>query len=262
MADGDLLSWHHQKFAATYFGMSLAQVEGIALDIGLLPARYQRNRKTISVKDQARLFHSHVGVIGCGGLGGYIIEELTRIGVGRITGLDPDVFEEHNLNRQLYSTPDNLGKPKVEAAAERVKHKNPAVTFVARKVAFSKLNGFDLLQGVDLIVDALDNIQVRLDLAEVSAELDVPLVHGAIGGWYGHIATQFPGESTLRKIYSRSLQSKGIETGLGNPSFTPAVVASLQVSEACKILTGHGTTLSNRKLHINLLDMEMEEIRY
>lgn len=262
MADGDLLSWHHQKFASTYFGMSLAQVEGIALDIGLLPARYQRNRKTISVKDQARLFRSHVAVIGCGGLGGYIIEELTRIGVGRITGLDPDVFEEHNLNRQLYSTPENLGKAKVEAAAERVKIINPAVTFTAKKVAFSKLNGFDLLQGVNLIIDALDNIQVRLDLAEVSAELDVPLVHGAIGGWYGHIATQFPGESTLRKIYSRSVQSKGIETGLGNPSFTPAVVASLQVSEACKILTGHGTPLSNRKLHINLLDMEMEEIRY
>jgi molybdopterin/thiamine biosynthesis adenylyltransferase len=262
MADGDLLSWHHQRFAANYFGITVAQVERIALDIGLLPARYQRNRKTLSVKDQAKMFRSHVGIIGCGGLGGYVIEELARIGVGRITGIDPDVFEEHNLNRQLYSTPENLGRAKVEAAQERVSNINPAVTFVPKKVAFSKLNGFDLLQGADVVVDALDNISVRMELAEVCAELDVPMVHGAIGGWYGHVATQFPGENTLRKIYSRSIQSKGIETGLGNPSFTPAVVASLQVSEVCKILIGHGTTLSNRKLHINLLDMEMEEIRY
>jgi molybdopterin/thiamine biosynthesis adenylyltransferase len=262
MAEGDLISWHHQKFAANYFGMTLAQVERIVLEIGLLPARYQRNRKTLSVKDQAKLFRSHVAVIGCGGLGGYVIEELARIGVGRITGVDPDVFEEHNLNRQLYSTPENLGRPKVEAAWERVSKINPAVTFIPQKVAFSKLNGFDLLQGSDVVVDALDNISVRMELAEISAELDAPMVHGAIGGWYGHVATQFPGENTLRKIYGRSIQSKGIEIGLGNPSFTPAVVASLEVSEVCKILLGHGTTLSNRKLHINLLDMEMEEIRY
>jgi molybdopterin/thiamine biosynthesis adenylyltransferase len=262
MADGDLISWHHQRFAANYFNMTLAQVERIVLDIGILPARYQRNRKTISIKEQAKLFRSHVAVVGCGGLGGYVIEELARIGVGRITGIDPDVFEEHNLNRQLYSTPENLGRPKVEAAHERVSKINPAVTFIPQKVAFSKLNGFDLLQGVDVVVDALDTIPVRMELAEISAELDAPMVHGAIGGWYGHVATQFPGEDILRKIYSRSIQSKGIETGLGNPSFTPAVVASLEVSEVCKILIGHGTTLNNRKLHINLLDMEMEEIRY
>ena len=262
LADDDLLSWHHQTFAAKYFTMSLAQVERIALEMGLLPARYQRNRKTISVKDQLSLFRSHVAVIGCGGLGGYVIEELTRLGVGRITGIDPDIFEEHNLNRQLYSTPENLGKPKVEAAAARVAKINPAVTFVPVRVAFSKLNGFELLQGVDLVIDALDSIPVRLELAEISAELNAPMVHGAIGGWYGQVVTQFPGENTLRKIYNRSLQSKGIEKGLGNPSFTPAVVASMQVAEACKILIGHGTPLNNRKLHINLLDMEVEEIRY
>src|SRR5512136_1109406 len=115
LSDGDLLSWHHQTFAATYFNMTFAQVERIALEIGLLPARYQRNRNTISVKEQLRLFRAHVAVIGCGGLGGYVIEELARLGVGRITAIDPDVFEEHNLNRQLFSSPENLGKPKVEA---------------------------------------------------------------------------------------------------------------------------------------------------
>jgi molybdopterin/thiamine biosynthesis adenylyltransferase len=88
------------------------------------------------------------------------------------------------------------------------------------------------------------------------------MVHGAIGGWYGQIATQFPGEDTLQKIYNRSANGTGVEKGLGNPSFTPAVIASLQVAEVCKIIIGQGTTLTKRKLHINLLDMEFVEIQY
>jgi len=261
-AEGDLLPWKHHVFAADHFGLTMGQVEKLALEAGLLPSRYQRNRKTISVKDQLRLFQTHVAVIGCGGLGCYIVEELTRLGVGRITAVDPDVFEEHNLNRQLYSTPSMLGQPKVEAARKRVEEINPAVTLLPLKCAFSKLNGADILQHVDIAVDALDSIPVRLELAEVSTELKIPMVHGAIGGWYGQVATQFPGEDTLRKIYNRSPNGTGVEKGLGNPSFTPAVIASLQVAEVCKIIIGQGTTLTRRKLHINLLDMEFVDIQY
>jgi molybdopterin/thiamine biosynthesis adenylyltransferase len=261
-AEGDLLPWRHHVFASTHFGLSMGQVERIALESGLLPARYQRNRKTISISQQLRIFNGTVAVVGCGGLGGYIIEQLARLGVGRLTAIDPDVFEEHNLNRQLYSTPAMLGRPKVEAAHHRVREINPAVTLDPIKCAFSKTNGFDILQGSDVIVDALDSIPVRLELAEVSNELNVPLVHGAIGGWYGQVATQFPGDQTLRKIYNRASNSKGVEKGLGNPSFTPAVIASLEVAEVCKILIGQGQPLSKRKLHINLLDMEIIELPY
>jgi len=261
-AEGDLLPWHHQVFASNHFGLSMGQVERIALEADLLPSRYQRNRKMLSIKQQLLLCRAHVAVIGCGGLGGYVIEQLARLGVGRITAVDPDVFEEHNLNRQLYSSPRMLGQPKVEAARLRVGEINPAVTLIPLKCAFSKTNGFDILQDTDVIVDALDSITVRLELSEISAELNVPLVHGAIGGWYGQIATQFPGENTLRKIYNRSSDGKGVEKGLGNPSFTPAVVASLEVAEVCKIVIGQGSPLSRRKLHINLLDMEVVEIQY
>ncbi len=259
-ADGDLLPWKHHSFASNHFGLTIGQVERLALEMGLLPARYQRNRKTISVTEQMRLFQAHVAVIGCGGLGGYVIEELARLGVGLITAVDPDVFEEHNLNRQLYSTPAMLGRPKVEAALKRVSEINPAVTLISHKCAFSKVNGFELLEDADVVVDALDSITVRLELAELCAEVNAPLVHGAIGGWYGQIATQFPGEDILRRIYNRAVDGKGVEKGLGNPSFTPAVIASLQVAEVCKIIVGLGKPLSNRKLHINLLDMEIIEI--
>src|SRR5512147_2658552 len=92
------------------------EVEAASFKANLLPARYRRNRKTLSIDQQSTLFNARAAVIGCGGLGGYVIEELARLGVGTITAVDPDVFEEHNLNRQLYSSPALLGQPKAEAA--------------------------------------------------------------------------------------------------------------------------------------------------
>jgi molybdopterin/thiamine biosynthesis adenylyltransferase len=257
-----MLPWTAHCAAVKLFGVSHAAVEGLALENGLFPARYQRNRQMISCEEQARLFSSRVAVIGCGGLGGYIIEELARLGVGELVAIDPDVFEEHNLNRQILSSTENLGQDKVAAARERVARINPAVTVTAIKDAFGLANGHELLAGASVAVDALDSISYRLELAQVSADLGIPMVHGAIGGWYGHVATQFPGEGTVQGIYRNWVAGKGIEQQLGNPSFTPAVVASLQVAEVCKVLLGKGELLRGRKLSIDLLEMEVHEIPY
>jgi molybdopterin/thiamine biosynthesis adenylyltransferase len=256
-AEGQLLSWKYQLEAAERFGATLAQVEEVALERSILPARYQRNRRAMSVSDQLTLFRSRVAVIGCGGLGGYIVEELARLGVGRIVVIDPDVFEEHNLNRQLFSSPANLGHAKVEAAVKRINEINPAVTLVPIQKAFARENGTELIGGCQVAVDALDSIQVRLELADVCTELKIPLVHGAIAGWFGHVATQFPGDDTLQTIYRTWNAGKGIEETLGNPSFTPAVVASLEVAEVCKLLLKQGTPLRGRQLMIDLFSMEM-----
>ena len=222
-AVGDLLAWDYQVEASRHFGLTIAAVEVAILESGLLPARYQRNRRTITQSGQRELFGSRVAVIGCGGLGGYVIEELARLGVGTIVAIDPDVFEEHNLNRQLLSTPANLGRAKVEAALRRVGEINPAVTLHPVENAFGPDNGAELLAGCRVVVDALDSIQVRLELAEACSVLNIPLVHGAIAGWSAHVATQFPGENTLQTIYSSWKEGEGVEQSWGNPSFTPAV---------------------------------------
>jgi molybdopterin/thiamine biosynthesis adenylyltransferase len=259
-AEGDLISWSCQGDAATWFGLTLAEAEEAILEQGLLPARYQRNRETIAVRGQLELFRSRVAVIGCGGLGGYVIEELARLGVGQIVAIDPDIFEEHNLNRQLLSTPQTLGQAKVQAAAERVALINPAVTLIPARVALGPGNGHELLRGATVAVDALDSIPVRLELSGICNDLTIPLVHGAIGGWYGHVSTQYPGEQSVEMIYSSWTEGKGAEKRLGNPSFTPAVVASLQVAEVCKIILEEGEPLRRRKLAIDLLSMEFHDI--
>lgn len=259
-AAGDFISWQQQQQAAKKFQRTLAEVETVILQMGLLPARYQRNQQMISTAEQLKLFRSKVAVVGAGGLGGYILEQLARLGVGQIVSIDDDVFEENNLNRQLLATPANLGRAKVEAAAERIAEINPAVTLTPVQELFSLANGYSLLEGADCVVDAVDNVTARLELAEVCRALKIPLVHGAIAGWYGHVATVFPEDDSLSIIYRHWTGGKGVEQQLGNPSFTPAVAASLEVGEVCKILLGQGRLLRNRQLTFNLLDMEVDEI--
>jgi molybdopterin/thiamine biosynthesis adenylyltransferase len=259
-AQGDLLPWSAEVDVARQCGLSLGRTEELALEAGLFPARYERNRKTLSAEDQLVLLRSKVAVVGCGGLGGYVIEELARLGVGSLTVIDPDVFEEHNLNRQILSSWEVLGCPKVEVAARRVASINPAVVLAPLWSAFSKVEASGQIGGVHVVLDALDDIRTRLDLAEACEDLSLPLVHGTIAGWYGQVTTQMPGSKTLLNMYGGCREPKGVEQELGNPSFTPAVVASLQAAEVCKVLLGKGKPLARRVLTVNLLDMTFEEI--
>ena len=218
----DLLSWSSQVGAAAQFGLSVAEVEQAALQAGILLARYQRNRRTISIENQLALFRSRVAVLGCGGLGGYVVEQLARLGVGSIIAVDPDVFEEHNLNRQLLSSIAWLGKSKAQAAFERVSEINPAVTVIAKEVAYTAENGHELLQGAQVVVDALDSIPTRIALGQTCLELNVPLVHGAIAGWYGQVTTQFPGETFFRRSMGRGREPRARRRSLAiHPSPLP-----------------------------------------
>ena len=90
--------------------------------------RHSRNIPALSVEDMEKLSRSTVLVVGCGGLGGNIIEHLARAGVGSIIAVDGDVFEESNLNRQILSTAENIGTSKALAAAGRVHAIDPAVS--------------------------------------------------------------------------------------------------------------------------------------
>lgn len=259
-SEGLLLPWQRQLAASVQFGLTISEIEKTALENGLLPARYQRNLQTISCEQQLRLFCSRVVVVGCGGLGGYVVEELSRLGIGNIVVIDPDVFVENNLNRQLFSNLHNIGKSKVEEAVERIRAINPAVVVTPVMKAFSPENGRELLHGVDVAVDALDSVAVRLELAELSADLKIPLVHGSIGGYFGQLVTQLPGDDTLQRIFRNWKEGKGVEEHLGNPAFMPAVVASLEVAEVCKIILGQGTLMRRRTLVIDLLHMEFSEV--
>lgn len=213
--------------------------------------RYLRNMTLLSPEENDRLKTFRVCVIGCGGLGGYNIEMLGRLGVGQITAVDGDLFEPTNLNRQLLADETTLGHSKALAAQERMQKVNPLVRVIAVAERLTAANGRSILQGHDLIIDALDNLQTRFLLQDLARELAIPLIHGAVAGWYGKVTTIFPGDDTLTRLY-RHKDHPGLEQNLGTPSFTPAMVAAIQVSEAVKVLLNKGKPLRHQLLYIDL----------
>jgi molybdopterin/thiamine biosynthesis adenylyltransferase len=149
--------------------------------------------------------------------------------------VDTDRFEITNLNRQLLSDHTSIGLPKVETARKRVAVVNGAVEFIGHQMRVEDLPEA-AYEGVELIFDCLDQVPSRLHLEEAGTRLNIPIVHGAIGGWYGQVALVAPASRMLTALYGT--REAGIEKNLGNPPFTPAVIASLMVTEGVKVLLG------------------------
>ena len=217
--------------------------------------RYIRNLGALTEEECALLRTKTVFVAGCGGLGGYLIEMLLRIGVGEIRAADGDVFEASNLNRQLLSSPLSLGQSKTEAAAARAALVNPDVRFVAVPQFVAEENAAELIRGCDAVLDALDNIQARRILARACAEAGIPMIHGAICGWSAQAAVVMPGDDLIDRIYPEGARLNS-KTSL---SFTPPFCAALQTALCTRLLTGRPLEIGH--LYIaDLLDMEMESI--
>lgn len=223
--------------------------------------RYLKNMEALSAKEMERLNNSNVCVVGCGGLGGYIIEMLGRIGIGHITAIDYDIFDETNLNRQLVCHTQNIGLSKSEETRKRMKLVNPHINVKVKNIMLNKSNSLSLLKDHDVIVDALDNIKTRKIVQLSASQLDIPMVHGAIGGFYGQVTTIFPKDNTLNFLYPKDNKfDKGIEKDLGNPSFIPPLIASIEVSEVIKILINRGELLRKKVLLVDLLENKFDLI--
>ena len=252
-----ILTWDKQVALAEKTGLSLAQIENAAYDSGIVPLRYKRNLDALSLVEQALLLNSRVTVVGCGGLGGWALQELARVGVGTICAWDYDSFEESNLNRQNLAYFSDIGQPKVDVAALVLKSINPAVEFIGLKRRFVGEPDEGLLAGTRVVIDALDNAGSRLALAAVCRKLDLPLIHGAVHGWGGQLCTQFPEDNNIEKIYENYYVNQRSTTP-SVLSFVPAALASLQVAEAVKVILGRGEILRNRLLILNMLDMDID----
>jgi molybdopterin/thiamine biosynthesis adenylyltransferase len=234
-------------------GLSRREAEVAALRERLLPGRYVRSLGTVGWDGQIALLQSTVGIVGAGGLGGWIIEGLARMGVGRLIIIDSDVFEENNLNRQAFCTEDNLGRPKVQAAHQRVAEVNAAVDVEVHQVRVSTVEMMaQLLRGSQVLVDALDALPTRLALQRAAQQLSVPLVHGAIAGYVGQVMTIFPEDPGLMGLYGNGpVPEHGIEVQWGNPAATPMMVSAWQIQEVVKLLTGRGEPLRRRMLFMD-----------
>jgi len=258
----DMISVAGVTAVARQAGVSPRDVELVALSAHILPARYARNFGTLGWDGQERLLRSTAAIVGAGGLGGWIVEGLARMGVGHLIVIDGDVFEDNNLNRQALCWESNLGRPKVEAAAERVAQVNAGVRVTALRVWATAENLPDLLRGAGVVIDALDKLPTRMVLQDVCQTLGVPLVHGAIGGYIGQVTTIFPGDPGLRALYSEdALPERGAEVEWGNPAGTPMMIAAWEIQEAIKVLAGRGEPLRRVLLFMDAESGTVERFR-
>ena len=250
--DLSLLSINAVRRLAEELDLSPREVEIRALEERILPARYLRSLGTVGWEGQIRLLKATVAIVGLGGLGGNVVEGLVRAGIGRLIIIDGDSFVEHNLNRQILSTEANLGASKVEVAKGRVAEINSAVEVVARPVEATAENLPQLLEGAEVVVDALDRLPTRLMLQDAAQSLGIPMVHGAIAGMVGQVMTILPGDEGLYALYGRGeVPERGIEAQQGCPTATPMMIAAWQVQEVVKILLDKGELLRYRMLFID-----------
>lgn len=225
--------------------------------------RYGRNKRALSDRECRALLECKVAVIGCGGLGGYVAEHLARVGVGSLRLVDADVFDETNLNRQLFCTESALGRAKVEVAAKRLAKVNSEVQVETFNTLLTSENAFDLIAGCQCALDCLDNVAARFQLARACQEAGIPVVYGAIAGWFGQVCTVFPGDVSFVTLYGAHEDGgggEGVQETEGNLPFTAGAIASFQAAEAVKVLIGRQDILRNRLLMIDLQFGSVEEM--
>ena len=220
--------------------------------------RYVKNMDAFSRDQIESCLKKQVAVVGCGGLGGYVISALARFGVGKLILVDGDVFSISNLNRQLFCTTETLGENKAVSAMEALEKINPDVKVTAITENLGCNNAGEVLTGSDAVVDCLDNIPSRLLLYRVCSALGIPLVHGAIDGFFGQVSVIYPGDNTLAELYPD--ESAGSSDSQGNPGFTPMLIAAIQAAETIKLLTGVLRRTERQLIAADLLRMEFDTI--
>lgn len=217
--------------------------------------RYERNIPALTEAECALLRQKRVLVVGCGGLGGHILDQLSRIGIGALRVVDGDVFEASNLNRQLLSKVDLLGVSKAKAAADHIARVNPDVSVEAVECFLTEDNAAQLLTGCDVVLDALDNIPSRRILAAACEKANIPYVYGAIQGWVAQAAVSMPGDRLIDRLYPKEIEiwDKSVL------SFTPALCASMQTALCVKLLTGRAVE-TGKIYYFDILNQEFVTI--
>ena len=137
---------------------------------------FVRNKALFGEKACEKLKNSHVLIFGVGGVGGAAAEGVCRAGIGKLTLVDPDKFDSSNLNRQIFSDFENVGKDKVFEAQSRLKKINPEIEVVPLKVFWEKGGDESIFEGVDFVVDAIDTVPSKLDIIRICSEKNIPVI--------------------------------------------------------------------------------------
>ena len=227
--------------------------------------RYSRQimLEEIGFVGMEKLRRAKICVVGVGGIGNPIVTQLAAMGVGKLKIVDRDVVEISNLHRQhLYNEAD-IGKVKVEVAAERLKKINHHVQIEAVPLSITRYTAESIVKGMDIIIDALDTVDARYALNDACIKYNIPFIYAGALGMLGSVCTILPNKSACLRCMFPSLAEEDMPT-CSTEGVHPSIlylVAGIQVSEAVKIVTGQQPTLVNKLLYIDLNELSFDKIQ-
>jgi adenylyltransferase/sulfurtransferase len=230
-------------------------------------ARYQRHLHLpeVGLEGQRKLLDSSVLLVGAGGLGSPAALYLGAAGVGTLGLVDFDRVDASNLQRQVLYTTSDVGRPKLEVAAERLHALNPDIRVRTHDAKLEASNAQDILSGYDVVVDGTDTFPSRYLTNDVCVWLGTPLVYGSIMRFEGQVSVFDPkgGAPCYRCLFAEppppELAPNCAEAGV--LGVLPGVIGTLQATEALKLLLGRGEALRGRLLVYDALAMEFREFR-
>lgn len=228
-------------------------------------ARYARHLllPEIGESGQRRLSHARVLIVGAGGLGSVTATYLAAAGVGTIGLIDDDVVDVSNLQRQVIHTTGDIGRAKVDSAADRLAGLNPLVTVVRHRERLTADNARDLVAAYDLVVDGADNFGTRYVVGDACALTGRPHVWGSIHRFDGQVAVWWPPQGPCYRCVFPQPPPPGTVPSCGEAGVLGSLCASIgsvQATEAVKVLTGIGQPLIGRLLVHDALAMEWSTV--
>ena len=227
--------------------------------------RYSRQvmLEGIGYDGQVRLRGARACIVGAGGLGHPIAARLVGMGVGRVRLVDRDTVELSNLHRQALFTEADVGRVKVEAAAERLRAMNSDVEVEAVAASVNDSNAASIVAGCDVVIDALDSVAARYALNRACVAAGIPFVSGAAVGTAGQALTIVPERTACYHCVFPSLDEDEMPTcsieGV-NPAVL-SIVGGIEASEAARVLVGKEPALSGRILHVDIDTMGFSSTR-
>ena len=228
--------------------------------------RYSRHviMDEVGPEGQARLLDGSVLVVGAGGLGSPAIQYLAAAGVGRLGIVDDDVVERSNLQRQIVHGDADVGRPKVESAAEYVAGLNPDVDVETHETRLTTETVADVVDGHDVVLDASDNFATRYLVNDHCALTGTPLSHGAIYRFEGQVTTfANDGEGPCYRCIFPEAPEPGTVPDCattGVLGVLPGTVGCIQATEVVKTLLGSGDPLHGRLLMYDAMGMTFETV--
>ncbi len=227
--------------------------------------RYSRQvmLEEIGFEGMEKIRSAKVCIVGAGGIGNPVITQLTAMGVGKIRIVDRDVIEVTNLHRQHLYTDDDIGRVKVEAAAERLRRLNPTVEIEPVPTSVTKYTAGGIVKDFDIVIDALDSVDARYALNDACIKHNIPLIYAGAIGVTGSVCTILPNKSACLRCMFPELnedEMPACSTEGVHPSIL-YLVAGIQVSEAVKIIIGKEPTLVNKLLYIDLNELSFDRIQ-